>query len=139
MTNTFKRRIYRVSLVSTTSFLAAFLLYDMEDVGIASNQLFWLCYILLFAGILFAFKALDIWSSWNEDNSEDTNIGQIARNAYPVTFYTEAALVTLSVVFLLAFTIIRSWPTIEEEGVSALALFVAGSCTCMARLSSGLE
>ena len=139
MTNTFKRRIYRVSLVSTTSFLAAFLLYDMEDVGIASNQLFWLCYILLFAGILFAFKALDIWSSWNEDNSEDTNIGQIASNAYPVTFYTEAALVTLSVVFMLAFTIIRSWPTIEEEGVSALALFVAGSCTCMARLSSSLE
>ena len=139
MTNTFKRRIYRVSLVSTTSFLAAFLLYDMGDVGIATNRLFLPCFILLFVGILFAFKALDIWSSWNEDNSEDTNIGQIASNVYPVTFYTEAALVTLSVVFLLAFTIIRSWPTIEEEAVSALALFVVGSCMCLAGLSSSLE
>src|SRR5947209_1989663 len=139
MTNTFKRRIYRLSIVSTTCFLAAFLLYDLGDVGIATNQLFWPCYILLFAGTLFAFKALDIWSSWNEDNSEDTNIGQIASNAYPVTFYTEAALVTLSVVFLLVFTIIRSWPTIEEDSILALALFVAGVCMCLGGLSSSLE
>ncbi len=47
--------------------------------------------------------------------------------------------VTLSVVFLLAFTIIRSHPTIEEEGILALALFVAGACMCLARLSSSLD
>ena len=139
MTNTFKRRIYRVSIVSATSFLAAFLLYDLGDVGIATNQLFMPCYVLLFAGILFAFKALDIWSSWNEDNSEYTNIGHNESMAYPITFYTEAALVILSDVFLLVFTIIRSWPTLEEESVLAIALIVAGGCTCMARLSSGLE
>ena len=139
MTNTFKRRIYRLSVVSATCFLAAFLLYDMGDVGIATNRLFLPCFILLFVGILFAFKALDIWSSWNEDNSEDTNIGQNGSNAYPITFYTEAALVTLSVIFLLVFTIIRSRPTIEEEGVLAIALFVAGACACLGSLSSNLE
>ena len=139
MTNTFKRRIYRLSIVSATCFLAAFLLYDMEDVGIATNQLFLPCFILLFLGTLFAFKALDIWSSWNEDNSEDTNIEQNGSNAYPITFYTEAALVTLSVVFLLVFTIIRSKPTIEEDSILALALFVAGACMCLGGLSSSLE
>src|SRR5947209_14301064 len=139
MTNTFKRRIYRLSTVSATCFLAAFLLYDIEDVGIDTNQLILPCFILLFLGTLFAFKALDIWSSWNEDNSEDTNIGQNGSNAYPITFYTEAALVTLSVVFLLAFTIIRSEPTIEEDGILALALLVAGACMCLARLSSSLD
>ena len=139
MTNTFKRRIYRLSIVSATCFLAAFLLYDMEDVGIATNQLFLPCFILLFLGTLFAFKALDIWSSWNEDNSEDTNIEQNGSNAYPITFYTEATLVTLSAVLLLAFTIIRSKPTIEEDSILALALFVAGVCMCLGRLSSSLE
>jgi hypothetical protein len=111
----------------------------MGDVGIATNRLFLPCFILLFVGILFAFKALDIWSSWNEDNSEDTNVGQNGSNAYPITFYTEAVLVTLSVVFLLSFTIIRSHPTIEEEGILALALFVAGACMGLARLSSSLD
>ena len=80
-----------------------------------------------------------IWSSWIEHNSEDTDIGQNGSNAYPITFYTGAALVTLTVVFLLAFTIIRSHPTIEEEGILALALFVAGACMCLARLSSSLD
>ena len=139
MTNTFKRRIYRLSMVSATCFLAAFFLYDMGDVGIATNQLFLPCFILLFVGILFAFKALDIWSSWNEDNSEDTNIGQNGTNAYPITFYTEGALVTLSAVLLLAFTIIRSEPTIEEDSILALALFVAGACIFLGGLSSSLE
>src|SRR2546423_5669071 len=136
MTNTFKRCIYRLSIVSATCFLAAFLLYDLEDVGIATNQLFLPCFILLFLGTLFAFKALDIWGSWNEDNSEDTNIEQNGSNAYPITFYTEAALVTLSAVLLLVFTIIRSEPTIEEDSILALALFVAGVCMCLGRLFS---
>ena len=139
MTNIFKQRIYRLCIVSATSFLAAFLLYDLGDAGIITDRLYLPCYILLFTGILFAFKALDIWSSWIEDNSEDTDIGQNGSNAYPITFYTEAALVTLSVVFLLAFTIIRSKPTIEEDSILALALFVAGVCMCLGGLSSSLE
>ena len=139
MTNIFKQRIYRLCIVSATSFLASFLLYDLGDAGIVTDRLYLPCYILLFAGILFAFKALDIWSSWIEDNSEDTDLEQNGSNAYPITFYTEAALVTLSVVFLLAFTIILSHPTIEEEGILALALFVAGACMCLARLSSSLD
>ena len=139
MTNIFKQRIYRLCVASAASFLAAFLLYDLGDLGIATLLLYFLCYLLLFAGILFAFKALDTWSSWIEDNSEDTDIGENGSNTYPITFYTEAILVTLSVVFLLAFTIIRSYPTIEEEGILALALFVAGACMGLARLSSSLD
>ena len=137
MTNTFKRQIYRFCIVSAACFFGAFLLYDLQDIGIASDRLIFPCFVLMMVGVLFAFKALDTWSSWNEDNSED--IGQIASNAYPITFYTEAALLTLSVIFLLVFTIIRSRPTIEEEGVLAIALFVAGACACLGSLSSNLE
>jgi hypothetical protein len=138
MTNRFKQRIYRLCIASTTFFLAGFFLYDLGDMGIVANRLYFPCYVLLFAGILFGFKALDIWSSWNEDNSEDTDIERNGSNAYPITFYTEAGLVALSVIFLLAFTIIRSGPTIEEEGVLSLALFVAGACACLGHLSSDL-
>lgn len=136
MTNIFKQRIYRLCIVSATCFLAGFLLYDIGDIGLTNQPLYFPCYIFIFGGILFGFKALDIWSSWLEDNSEDTDRGQNRSSAYPITFYTEAILVTLSVIFLLAFTIVRSGPTIEEEGILALALFVAGACMCLARLSS---
>ena len=140
MTNTFKRRIYRLCLISATCFLGAFFLYDLGDVGIATDQLYLPCYVLLFIGILFAFKALDIWSSWNEDNSEDTDeVGRSRRNAYPITFYIEATLVFLTLLFLLVFTLIRSQPNIEDSIVLSLALFVAGGCMSMGRLSSGLE
>ena len=139
MTNKFKQRIYRYCLVSASSFLASFLVYDLGDVGLAADHIYLPCYILLFVGTLFAFKALDTWSGWLEDNSEETNIGQLGRKAYPITFYTEAALVTLSVIFLLVFTIIRSRPTIEEEGVLSVALFVAGACACLGHLSSDLD
>src|SRR2546423_12802544 len=103
MTNIFKQRIYRLCIVSATSFLASFLLYDLGDAGIVRDRLYLPCYVLLFGGILFAFKALDIWSSWIEDNSEDTDIGQNGSNTYPITLYTEAALLTLSVAFRVAF------------------------------------
>jgi hypothetical protein len=139
MTNTFKRRIYRYCVVSSTSFLGAFLLYDLGDVGIATARFVFPCFFLLFVGTLFAFKALDTWSSWNEDNSEDTDVRKNGSKVYPITFYTEAALVALIVVFLLVFTIIRSEPTIEEGAVLVIALFVAGACICIGRLSSSLE
>ena len=139
MTNTFKRRIYRLGLLSASSFMIGLLLYDLEDAGIDSSGLIFPCSVLLFVGTLFGFKTLETWSSWDEDNSEDTDVAQNRRNAYPITYYIEAAFITLTVVFLLAFTIIRSHPTIEEEGILALALFVAGACMCLARLSSSLD
>lgn len=139
MSNIFKQRIYRLCVISATSFLGAFLLYDLGDAGITTDRLYLPCYVLLFIGTLFAFKALDTWSGWKEDNSEDTDIGQNGSKAYPIAFYTEAALVTLTIIFLLGFTIIRSRPTIEEEGVLAIALFVAAACACLARLSSNLD
>ncbi len=119
MTNTFKRRIYRYCVASAISFLGAFLLYDLGDIGIATDRLLFPC--------------------WDNDTSEDTNVRRNRSNAYPITFYTEAALVTSTVVFLLVFTMIRNRPTIAEGSVLAFALFVAGVCTFIGRLSSRLE
>jgi hypothetical protein len=39
MTNTFRRRVYRYCVISAASFLVAFLLYDLGDVGVATEQL----------------------------------------------------------------------------------------------------
>lgn len=139
MTNTFKRRIYRLSLISAASFFAAFLLYDLGDVGIATYQLYFPCYVFTFIGALFAFKALDIWSSWNEDTSVDREFEQSKGNVYPVTFYTEALLVAISVIFLLVFTFIRNQPTIEESLILTLALFIASFCLFLGHLSDSLE
>jgi len=139
MTNTFKRRIYRLGLLSASSFMIGLLLYDLEDAGIDSSGLIFPCSVLLFVGTLFGFKTLETWSSWDEDNSEDTDVAQNRRNAYPITYYIEAAFITLTVVFLLAFTIIRSQPTIQEGAVLTFALIVAGACLCMGYLSSSLE
>src|SRR5947209_13105218 len=139
MTNTFKRQIYRFCIVSAACFFGAFLLYDLQDIGIASDRLIFPCFVLMMVGVLFAFKALDTWSSWDKDTSEDTNVGQNGSNVYPITFYTEAALLTLTVVFLLVFIIIRNRPTIAEGTVLAIALFVAGACTGIGHLSSSLE
>src|SRR5437764_14298434 len=70
-TNIIKRRIYRISLASATSFLIGFLLYDLVDVGIVTSQFYWPCFMLVFAGIFLSFKAPDTWSSWMADSSED--------------------------------------------------------------------
>ena len=139
MTNSFKRRIYRYCVASAISFLGAFLLYDLGDIGIATDRLLFPCVVLWIVGILLGFKAADTWSGWDNDTSEDTNVRRNRSNAYPITFYTEAALVTSTVVFLLVFTMIRNQPTIAEGSVLAFALFVAGVCTFIGRLSSRLE
>ena len=139
MTNTFKRRVYRYCVISAASFLIAFLLYDLSDVGVASEQLIFPCSVLWLIGLIMGFKALDTWSFWFEDTSEDKNIGQHRSNVYPITFYTEAALVTITVVFLFVFTIIRNLPTISEGTVLAVALAVAGACILMGHVSSRLE
>jgi hypothetical protein len=137
MTNTFKRRIYRYCVLSATSFLGAFLLYDLGDIGVATNRLLFPCVFLWMVGVLLGFKAADTWSGWDDDTSEDTHVRR--SNAYPITFYTVAALMALTVLFLLIFTIIRNKPTVAESSVLAFALFVAGVCTFIGGLSSRLE
>jgi hypothetical protein len=139
MTNTFKRRIYRYCILSATSFLGAFLLYDLGDIGIATNRLLFPCVFLWMVGVLLGFKAADVWSGWDDDTSEDTNVRPSRSNVYPITFYTQATLMALTVIFLLVFTIIRNKPTVAESSVLAFALFVAGVCTFIGGLSSRLE
>jgi len=95
--------------------------------------------MLWMGGILLGFKALEIWSGWLEDASEDSNMGLNASNLYPITFYLEATLGILIVVFLLVFTIIRNRPTIAESTVLFVALVLAGACTGMGLISRRLE
>jgi len=92
MTNTFKRRIFRWCIFSAASFLAAFILYDLEDAGIATELLIFPCSMLWMGGILLGFKALETWSGWNEDTSEDSDVGLNGSKLYSITFYSEAAL-----------------------------------------------
>ncbi len=139
MTNTFKRRIYRWCVMSAASFLAAFLLYDLQDAGIASDLLIFPCAVLSMAGIILAFKALEVWSGWQDDTSEDSNTGFNKSNLYPITFYTEATLGLLIVVFLLVFTVIRNWPTVAEDNVLFVALALTAACFGMGQLSRWLE
>ena len=139
MTNTFKRRIYLWCVISAASFLAAFLLYGLEVGGIATELLIFPCAVLWIGGILLGFKALDTWSGWYEDTSEDTNVGSNRSNLYPITFYIEAAVGILTVAFLIVFTISRNRPTLSEDTVLFFALGVAGACTGMGHLSSNLE
>src|SRR5947207_15758313 len=119
--------------------LVAVLLYVLGVIVIRTHPLLFPGTVLGIVVILLGFKAADTWSGWDNDTSEDTNVRQNRSNAYPITFYTEAALVTLTVVFLLVFTMIRNRPTIAEGSVLAFALFVAGVCTFIGRLSSHLE
>ncbi len=138
MTNTFKRRIYRYCVLSAISFFGAFLLYDLGDIGIATNRLLFPCVFLWMSGVLLGFKAADVWSGWDDDTSEDKSVRR--SNAYPITFYTVAVLMALTVVFLLASTFIRNKPTTIAEGsVLAFALFIAAVCTFIGDLSSRLE
>ena len=139
MTNTLKRRIFRWCIVSAASFLAAFLLYDLQDAGIATEKLIFPCAMLMMGGILLGFKALEIWSGWLEDASEDSNVGLNRINLYPITFYVEATLGVLIVVFLLVFTIIRNRPTIAESTVLFVVLVQVAACTGLGSLASGLE
>ncbi len=139
MTNTFKRRVCRLSLLSVTCLLFGILLSDLEDIGITNFQLDLASFILLFAGIIIAFKALETWSFWNEDNSEDKNENQRTRNPYPIAFYTEAAITILITFSLLVFILVRKKPNQQEFLISVFSLFVAGACILMGRLSTSIE
>ncbi len=139
MTNTFKRRVCRLSLLSVTCLLFGILLSDLEDIGLTNFQLDLASFILLFAGIIIAFKALETWSFWNEDNSEDKNENQRTRNPYPIAFYTEAAITILITFSLLVFILVRKKPNQQEFLISVFSLFVAGACVLMGRLSTSIE
>ena len=139
MTNTFKRSIYLWCALSAASFLVAFLLYGLEVEGIATEILIFPCAVLWIGGILLGFKALETWSGWYEDNSEDTNVGSNRSNLFPITFYSEAAVGILTVAFLIVFTISRNRPTLSVDTVLFFALGVAGACVGMGHMSSNLE
>src|SRR2546423_13393888 len=123
MTNTFKRRIYRYCVASAISFLGAFLLYDLGDIGIATDRLLFPCVVLWIVGILLGFKAADTWSGWVNDTRESKHVRRNSSNGYSITFYTDACLVTSTVVFLVVFTMIRNQSTIAAGSVLAFALF----------------
>jgi len=138
MTNTFKRRLYRLSLASATCFLSGLLLYDLRELGVATLQLYWFCYFLVFAGIILCFKTLETWSYWEQDKSEDTDEDQYMRNSLPTLFYIEAAFTALVAVFLLTWTMASSQPDSQAYLVFILGLLVAGGCILMGRLSNNL-
>lgn len=138
MTNTFKRRIYRLSLFSTTSFLAAVLLYVLADIGIATSQLYLLFAFVLLVGVISSLKTLEVWSSWNEDTSVDADTPP-GRNTYPITFYTEAAILALLAAFLLFSIRFGEQSNGQDSLIFTFSLFVIGGCVLIGRLSSGLQ
>jgi hypothetical protein len=114
------------------------LAFDVEDVGIDPGQFSWFSYILTFSGVVLAFKALDIWSSWLEDNSEEQDEDQAFRNPYPLIFTLEAGAVLLLAIFLLFSAITRSWPNGQEGLICFWSLIVGGACLLVSRISEGL-
>jgi hypothetical protein len=137
MTNTLKRRVYLYCVLSIISFLGAFLVYDLLEMGIYTKQLFFPCSLFWTGGALLAFKAIDTWSGWETDTSEDTAIGRF--NPYPAIFYLMAILMMSMVVLLFVSTLIRNQPTMNETCVLFFGLIGAEICICLNRLSTRLE
>ncbi len=138
MTNKLKRQIYQFCLVGMTCLVLGLFLYDMGELGINTLQLIFLCYIFVFAGTIFCFKALETWCSWLEDKSEDTDDERRRRNIYPLTFYIQAGAMTLMVAFLFVWTITRSEPDAQEQLMTIFGLLVVGACLLLGHLSSYL-
>ncbi len=95
MTNKLKRQIYQFCLVGITCLVIGLFLYDVGELGIDTLQMIFFCYIFVFAGTIFCFKALETWCSWLEDRSEDRDDERQRRNIYPLTFYIQAGTMTL--------------------------------------------
>ena len=137
MTNALKRRVYLYCVLSIISFLGAFLTYDLLDIGFFTNRLFFPCSVLWTAGALLAFKAMDTWSGWETDTSEDTDISRF--NPYPTMFSVMAILMMVMVVFLFVFAVIRNRPTMNETCILAFGLIGAEICIILNRLSTRLS
>lgn len=139
VTLVFRRRLYRYVLASLTCWLMGILAFDIEDVGIDPVQFAWVSYLLTFSGVVLAFKALDVWSSWLEDTSEELEEDQSPRNPYPLIFTLEAGTVLLLAIVLLFSAITRNWPTGQEGLICVWSLIVAGGCLLTSRLSENLD
>lgn len=137
MTMTFKRRLYRLCLVSATLLLLGALAYALSDVGIYPLLLSWVCYVFTFSGIVICMKAMETWSSWQEDTSEDSDESS-SRNIYPLAFNLEALAILLVAAFLFVWTVGRS-PTSQEGLIFLWCIIVAIGCALTGRLAAGLE
>lgn len=137
MTMTFKRRLYRLCLVSATLLLLGALAYALSDVGIYPLLLSWVCYLFTFSGIIICMKAMETWSSWQEDTSEDSDESS-SRNIYPLAFNLEALAILLVAAFLFVWTVGRS-PTSQEGLIFLWCIIVAIGCALTGRLAAGLE
>jgi hypothetical protein len=136
MTYHAKRRLYLFSLASAICFLLAILLYDLIVIGIATFAIYVPCAILMYAGCVLCFYALETWAFPDDYAGKDTNEEQVISNHYAITFYIVAAAMTLAAGFLLAWTVARNLPTILGSGIIAFALLIAGSCVLIGRQST---
>lgn len=139
MSNTFKRRICRLSFLSITCFLLGILLDDLNiaGIGIQNSNVTLYTYFLIFAGVLLGFKALDIWSAWEEDRSVDT--AAVTKNSYPMLFYTEASIFVLLSLFLLTITYIRNTLNVDEVIMVGFSLLIGGISWCIGHLSTSIQ
>ena len=138
MTNLLKRQIYQFCLMGMTCFVIGLFLYDVGELGIDTLQMIFFCYILVFAGVIFCFKALETWCSWLEDKSEDTDDERQRRNIYPLTFYIQAGTMALIVVFLFVWTMARSEPDAQGQLMTIFGLIVVAASLFLGHLSSYL-
>lgn len=139
MSNTFKRRVCRLSFLSITCFLFGILLDDLNSagIGIQGSNVTLYTYFLIFAGVLLGFKALDIWSAWEEDRSVDT--AAVTKNSYPLLFYTEASIFVLLSLFLLTVTYIRNTLNVDEVIMVGFSLLIGSISWCIGHLSTSIQ
>ena len=139
MSNTFKRRIFRLSFLSVTCFLLGITLDDLNTagIGIQNSNVTLYTYFLIFAGVLLGFKALDIWSAWEEDRSVDTAV--VTKNSYPMLFYTEASIFVLLSLFLLTVTYIRNTLNVDEVIMVGFSLLIGSISWCIGHLSTSIQ
>ncbi len=136
MTQHARRRLYLLGLASVTSFLIAILLYDLLDIGIDTDALYFPCSILMFAGCILCFKALETWSFPDEYAGKETDEEQAMSKYYAIPFYLVGGAMALGAGFLLIWAIARNVPTVQESAIIIFGLFVAGICIFIGRLSA---
>jgi hypothetical protein len=137
MSNTFKRRIFRFSVLSLTCFLLGILLDDLNMVDSQDANITFYSYFFLFAGVLLAFKALDTWSAWDEDKSVDIEIAK--KNYYPLVFYTEASILVIISLSIFAIAYARNTLSVDEASMAIFSLLIAGIGWCIGRVSTGIQ
>jgi hypothetical protein len=132
-----KRRLYWLSLASATAFLFAILLYDLLDIGLATDGWYMPCSILMFGGCILCFKALETWSFPDDYAGKDTDEEQAFSKYYAIPFYFVGGALTLVAGFLLVWAVVRNVPTTQETAIITFALLVASSCILIGHHSAG--